>query len=111
MIRFMQNHPVRTRLLAGFGILLALLAVLGGAALLKMAEVQDQLDDIALDNNAKTTQTEIMFDRTGQVAVLIRNIALMDDPAYATEQMQKPSFVSGQPEYAGQNQLSAIAAP
>ena len=84
----MQNHPVRTRLLAGFGILLALLAVLGGAALLKMAEVQDQLDDIALDNNAKTTQTEIMFDRTGQVAVLIRNIALMDDPAYATEQMQ-----------------------
>jgi len=66
--------------------LLALLVILCAISLGKMAEVQAQLDDIVLDNNGKTTQTEIMFDRTGQVAVMIRNIALMDDPAYAAEQ-------------------------
>ncbi|MGQ4584434.1 methyl-accepting chemotaxis protein [Lysobacter sp. F60174L2] len=86
MIGFIQNYRVRNRLAVGFGILLALLVALGVFALSKMAGIQAQLDDIALDNTAKTTQTEIMFDRTGQAAILIRNIALMDDPQYAAEQ-------------------------
>ena len=88
MNHFIHNHRVGARLGAAFCILLILLVALGAVGLRQLAGMKADLDLIALDNNTRTTHTEIMFDRTGAVAILVRNIALMDDPAYAREQQQ-----------------------
>ena len=88
MNRFIHNYRVGVRLGAAFSILLAFLVTLGAVGLFDMAGMKTNLDRIALDNNIRTTHTEIMFDRVGEVAILMRNIALMDDPVYAREQQE-----------------------
>ncbi|WP_343223491.1 methyl-accepting chemotaxis protein [Lysobacter sp. GX 14042] len=83
MTGFIHNYRVGTRLGAAFGLLLVFLIALGAVALAKLAGMKADLDEISLDNNIKTSKIEIMFDRTAAVAVLVRDIALMDDATYA----------------------------
>lgn len=87
MSHFLLNLRVGTRLAAAFGALLVIALLLGGVALRGMGQIQQRMDDIVQVNDAKFERLQSMLDGTRQVAILMRNSVLRDDPAYAQAQI------------------------
>ncbi|RZL37228.1 MAG: methyl-accepting chemotaxis protein [Rubrivivax sp.] len=77
----MNNLKLSSRLAVGFGLVLALLAIIAAVGISRMARLNDQLDDIVAVNNAEMRLAVAMRLAINQVATSTRNIVLITDEA------------------------------
>ncbi|WP_395701927.1 methyl-accepting chemotaxis protein [Aquabacterium sp.] len=87
----MKNRTLRlsTRLYLSFGALVAILTLTSGFALLKMADLEEQLDRVVTVNNVKTTLLGDMLEQVHVVSRVIRSIALLEDEQRRGVEQQK----------------------
>jgi len=88
--RFMTAfHSLRVgqRLALGFGLVLALLALISGIGIRGMSHIEQQLTAIAEVNNRQSADAVAMRIAVNQVAIATRNVVLMDDVAAKREQL------------------------
>src|SRR5690606_11448634 len=79
MFAFLNNFNVGKRLGAGFGILVALMAVLAAVAFLNMRSIQDRLVDIVDNYNVKSGHLNEMYTASTATSMSIRNLLILDD--------------------------------
>src|SRR5690606_14725638 len=79
MFAFLNNFNVGKRLGAGFGILVALMAVLAAVAFLNMRSIQDRLVDIVDNYSVKSAQLNEMHAASTATSMSIRNLLILDD--------------------------------
>jgi len=77
----MKNLKIGQRLALGFGIVLALLAVIGYLGITRMAGVKDNLDVVVNENNVKIKLGNDMRGQINVIARAVRNLALTNDEA------------------------------
>ena len=93
---FINNLTIRVRLSAGFGVVLFLLACAIGLGIKDIGEIEQRLDDIVNDNNAKTKLVNEMSDAVHIVSSSIRTVALLHDAnAIAAEQKKLQAARAG----------------
>ena len=84
---FINNLTIRMRLAAGFGLVLFLLACVIGLGIKDIGEIEQRLDDIVNDNNAKVRLVNKMSEAVHIVSSSMRTVALLHDAdAIAGEQ-------------------------
>ena len=79
MFALLNNFNVGRRLGAGFGILVALMAVLAAVAFLNMRSIQDRLIDIVDNYNLKSEHLHEMYTASTATSMSIRNLLILDD--------------------------------
>ncbi len=82
----LQNLKISTRLVAAFGLLLALMLVIGVLSATRALDIRDQLVDITERRMTIIAELELIRDEGNFQARAIRNIALLDDPARIAEE-------------------------
>ena len=75
-----SKMKVAVRLGLGFGLLLVLIVLLIGVSVSRMAQIQERFDDVVDNRLAKEKLTNTMVDDVRDIAIAIRNIALLADP-------------------------------
>ena len=88
----LTNLKVSTRLMLGFGIIIVFLLAIIAVALMKMADINQQLTSITDVNNIEAIHLGDMRAAVYEQSLITRNIALAADPAVAaqnTEQLKK----------------------
>lgn len=89
---FINNLTIRMRLAAGFGLVLFLLACVIGLGIKDIGEIEQRLDDIVNDNNAKVRLVNKMSEAVHIVSSSMRTVALLHDAdAIAGEQKKTTS--------------------
>ena len=84
---FINNLTIRMRLAVGFGLVLFLLACVIGLGIKDIGEIEQRLDDIVNDNNAKVRLVNKMSEAVHIVSSSMRTVALLHDAdAIAGEQ-------------------------
>lgn len=76
MINMTQTRVI-TRLVAGFGVVLAMLVALSLLGLAGMASIRSRLDDVVLVHDAETTSATNLRGAVSGIAIAIRNMAVM----------------------------------
>lgn len=89
MLNLLLNRRVGSRLGFAFSAIMLLLFALGGASIWGMGQIQGHLDRIVQTNNARVDLLTSMLDGTRQVAILMRNSVLRDDPEFVRSQMEQ----------------------
>lgn len=89
MFRFLLNRHVGSRLTLAFSLVLLLMLGLGVTALVGMSSIQGKLDHVVQQNGRKTELVQSMLDGTRQVAILMRNSVLRNDPDYSRQQIKQ----------------------
>jgi methyl-accepting chemotaxis protein len=77
----MNTLRLSHRLALGFGLVLALLLLIAGIGIARMAQIQGQLEHIVTVNNAETKLAVSMRIAINQVATATRNLILLTDEA------------------------------
>ncbi|MCM2495884.1 MCP four helix bundle domain-containing protein [Burkholderia glumae] len=75
----MKNVTVSTRLIAGFGLLTALLLAVAAIGFYGLSQLNGRLDDIARVNNAETKLANQLRTSIQDRAIAVRNLALLSD--------------------------------
>ncbi len=73
------NIKIGLRLGLGFGLILALMMLLAVLGLTRMSQIQNRLSDITGDNIVKTDLVVEMSDAVQNIAIAVRNVALLTD--------------------------------
>ncbi len=76
-----RDMKITTRLKLGFGLLALLIALVSGAAILKMNQVQENFSLVLKDRYPKVEKLHDVNDDTNQIARSMRNMLLMTAPA------------------------------
>eukprot|EP01114_Cavostelium_apophysatum_P015296 TRINITY_DN4137_c0_g1_i4.p1 TRINITY_DN4137_c0_g1~~TRINITY_DN4137_c0_g1_i4.p1 ORF type:complete len:572 (-),score=176.75 TRINITY_DN4137_c0_g1_i4:1216-2931(-) len=106
---FLNNLKVGTRLALGFALVLALLIVVTAVGIMRMAQIQDRLDQVVSVNNVSTALVTDMRNNVGDRVASLRVLTLMTDPADMEPEMVK--FKAQTQKYdEAQKKLSAIFA-
>ena len=79
MFAFLNNLNVGKRLGAGFGLLVALLALLAGIAFFEMRAIQDRLVEIVDTYNVKSRHLNEMHRASAATSMSVRNLLILDD--------------------------------
>ncbi|MGO9377523.1 MAG: methyl-accepting chemotaxis protein [Dissulfurispiraceae bacterium] len=91
----LKNLSIRTRLLAGFGVVMFLSALIGAVALLSIQSINRDIDHIINDRWPKTIQANEIIDSVNVVARALRNaIILEDDQLVQTELDRIPEAIN-----------------
>ncbi len=77
----LRNMKIGQRLALGFGAVLLLMVCCGTFALVKMAGIEEQLDQIVHDRWPKTSCADGIKDNINLAARALRNLILFNDPA------------------------------
>ncbi len=85
----MNNLKLSTRLAAGFGLVLALLVLVAAMGISRMAQINQQLDDIVNINNAESRFAVAMRIAVNQVATSTRNLVLITDDAGMKSEVER----------------------
>ena len=79
MFAFLNTLNVGKRLGAGFGLLVALLALLAGIAFFEMRGIQDRLVEIVDTYNVKSRHLNEMHRASAATSMSVRNLLILDD--------------------------------
>ncbi|SEK17372.1 MULTISPECIES: methyl-accepting chemotaxis protein [unclassified Variovorax] len=90
-MKSLLNLKIGTRLGAGFGAVLLLLAAVVGLGLNAMADIQSRLNGIVTENNVKIAAVNDMADSIRDIAILDGNLILLQDDAAMREESKKIS--------------------
>ncbi len=87
----MNTHSMRlsTRLFLAFGVVIALSVMSSGFALLKLKEIEGELENVVSVNNVKTELINEMMESIHVVSRVVRTIALLDDQAQMAQERTK----------------------
>ncbi|QZA78141.1 MCP four helix bundle domain-containing protein [Deefgea tanakiae] len=83
-----QTMKVRTQLGLGFGLVLALLLLIGGIAFSKLTDLDNAIGTVVDDRYPKTQIANGIIDELNLVARATRNLLLMTDPPSIAEQYE-----------------------
>jgi methyl-accepting chemotaxis protein len=84
-----SNMRVRTRLLAGFGVVIVALTIVGAVGVVGMRELAADIDLIVNDRFPKTEQANAIIDDINVVARALRNTLLVADKAEAKKEIDR----------------------
>ena len=76
-----KNLRIGVRLTIGFGLVLALLAIIAGLGISRMAGIKDKLDTVVNENNVKIAAANAMRGQINVIARAVRNLAMTSDAA------------------------------
>ncbi|HMK49654.1 MAG TPA: methyl-accepting chemotaxis protein [Thermodesulfovibrionales bacterium] len=76
----LTNMKVRTQLLIGFGMAIALTLVIASSSVIALSHIADNIKEITQDRWKKTVIANDIIDHINIVARCLRNAALMEDP-------------------------------
>ncbi len=75
-----KNFKIGVRLAAGFGIVVALLAVIAVVSYIRIAQINTELDDVIHDKFPKTEMANTIVDNINVIARALRNSLLVKSP-------------------------------
>ncbi len=81
-----KNLNIGTRLFAGFGLVLLLLAAIGALGLTSMARIEAYLNEIVEKNTVKVYAANAMADNFRDIRLAVTNIVLLEDAVALQEQ-------------------------
>jgi methyl-accepting chemotaxis protein len=84
-----SHLKISTRLLLAFGTIVLLSMISSGIALFQLKGIQDSMDDIVNDNNAKIALINIKIDSVHTVSRIMRTLALLTDDVQKQAERQK----------------------
>jgi len=87
-MRYLCSLKVGARLALGFGILLALLLVVGVIGLSRMSLLQNNLDRIVTSDYAKVTLVNTMRDAVRFQSVAMRDVVMQEDLAFKKKELK-----------------------
>jgi methyl-accepting chemotaxis protein len=87
-MRYLSSLKVGARLALGFGILLALLLIVGVIGLSRMSLLQSNLDRIVSSDYAKVTLVNTMRDAVRYQAVAMRDVVMQEDLAFKKKELK-----------------------
>ncbi len=88
-MRYLCSLKVGARLALGFGILLALLLIVGVIGLSRMSLLQNNLDRIVNSDYAKVTLVNTMRDAVRYQAVALRDVVMQEDLAFKKQELKR----------------------
>ncbi|WP_298576879.1 methyl-accepting chemotaxis protein [uncultured Luteimonas sp.] len=97
MFAFLNNLNVGKRLGAGFGLLVALLALLAGIAFFEMRAIQDRLVEIVDTYNVKSRHLNEMHRASAATSMSVRNLLILDDLEII--EMERESLSAARQQY------------
>lgn len=90
----MGNLKVGVRLGLGFGVVLALMVLLAGLGLSRMAKIRGKMDGITQDNMVEMAQLYAMCGDLSTVSIAVRDIALILEDASRAQASRKSTRLS-----------------
>ncbi|RJF96023.1 methyl-accepting chemotaxis protein [Noviherbaspirillum saxi] len=85
----LSNMKVSTRLVAGFGLVIALLLTMSAVGLWRLSQVEAKLEKIVNDNVYRLNLNQTMSESVHIVSRVIRSIVLLDDQAAIDDEFKK----------------------
>ena len=88
-MKFLTNFKISARLIVGFAMLLALLAIISAASLVRMGKIYANLDDIVHGNNEESRLASEMLLLEKETDADLRYLVLLDNPAEMKDVVEK----------------------
>jgi len=85
----LNNLKIGVRLITGFALVLILLAIMGILAVNRLADLNDEVNNIVTDKYPKTIDSIDIVRAMNQVALINRNLLLINDPAEIQSQQAR----------------------
>ena len=85
----LKNLSIRMRLLAGFGIVMLLSALLAVISLLAISSINSDIDRLVNDRWPKTVQTNEIIDNVNIVARALRNSIILEDAQMVQKELDR----------------------
>ncbi len=83
-----SDMKISTRLLLGFGVMVLLIAFMGGISLLKVTTVNRGLDQLTDERMPRLAMFNDIKGDLNQIGLSMRNMAIMNDPADVQKQIE-----------------------
>ncbi|MET0962492.1 MAG: methyl-accepting chemotaxis protein [Noviherbaspirillum sp.] len=84
-----MNMTVRTRLTLGFGAMVLVMVAVAGFGIVKMAQIQERLEDIVKVNNVEVAQVTAMRATVSDRMIALRNLGLMTEAAEMKQEAER----------------------
>jgi len=83
-----NDMKISTRLMFGFGTLVLLIALMGGASIVKIRGVEDAFDNVIQDFYPKVQVVNQVKEHLNRIARAMRNVVIMTDPAEVKKEVE-----------------------
>src|SRR5262245_5514848 len=84
-----RNMKIGMRLAWGFGMLVVLLLTVLGIGIMKLADLNAALDEVARDKWPKTVMANNVIDETNAIAISLRNMLLVRTKEEQQQQLER----------------------
>jgi methyl-accepting chemotaxis protein len=77
----LKDMKISTRLILGFGMLVLLIAFMGGMSLIKLVTVEDTVHRMTDERMPRVAMLNEVKDHVSQIGMSLRNMSIMSDPS------------------------------